>query len=292
MGNGDFPRVWYNYASQVGDFKDLGNPSYERQIISPSADNVDSFSERSRIESGLMIGPRIFSVGSIIYGAAINELHQEIVNMDEAVSALKRIKVEGGPGSISYKNYNIPSRFVRTINLMTADRSSNRASRQRLLKVAQDMNMLCVPEGGMNYDWDLTYIVDGPYPFFPPFHKPFLTLALYFQGMTTVEHSLPIPTLYDDVLTLYGLSGTGSTPTHIVNYGGTFGEELVWATQDLPNDPKFVLVISHAHNHKFIMSLSRLRRFTRHDILERLSESTSRPMNCKAIYISHKDKLA
>ena len=58
--------------------------------------------------------------------------------------------------------------------------------------------------------------------------------------MTTVEHALPIPTLYDDVLTLYALSGTGSTPTHIVNYGGVMGEQLVWATQDLPNDPKFV----------------------------------------------------
>jgi hypothetical protein len=21
--------------------------------------------------------------------------------------------------------------------------------------------MLCVPEGGMNFDWDLTYIIDG-----------------------------------------------------------------------------------------------------------------------------------
>jgi hypothetical protein len=62
-----------------------------------------------------MVGPRIFSVGSIIYGAAIDGLHQDIVNMDEAVSALKRIKLEGGPGSISYKNYNIPSRFVRII---------------------------------------------------------------------------------------------------------------------------------------------------------------------------------
>jgi hypothetical protein len=64
-----------------------------------------------------MVGPRIFSVGTIIYGAALNSVHQEIVNMDEAVSALKRIKVEGGLGSISYKNYNIPSRYVRIINL-------------------------------------------------------------------------------------------------------------------------------------------------------------------------------
>lgn len=60
--------------------------------------------------------------------------------------------------------------------------------------------------------------------------------------MTTVEHALPVPTLYEDVLTLYALSGTGSTPTHIVNYGGAWGEQLVWATEDIPNDPKSVSV--------------------------------------------------
>lgn len=58
-----------------------------------------------------MIGPRIFSVGDVIYGAGGNT-HQDIVDMDEARSALIRIKAEGGPGAISYKNYNIPSRFV------------------------------------------------------------------------------------------------------------------------------------------------------------------------------------
>ena len=58
--------------------------------------------------------------------------------------------------------------------------------------------------------------------------------------MTTVEHALPIPVLYDDVLTLFALSGTGATPTHIVNYGGPFGEQLVWATEDISNDPKYV----------------------------------------------------
>jgi len=38
---------------------------------------------------------------------------------------------------------------------------SRSASRQRLLGAAYNMSMLCVPEGGMNYDWDLTYIIDG-----------------------------------------------------------------------------------------------------------------------------------
>lgn len=96
-----------------------------------------------------------------------------------------------------------------------------------------------------------------------------------------MEHAIPIPTLYDDVLTLYALSGTGSTPTHIVNYGGVMGEQLVWANRDLPNDPKYVRYINYISY--TCLSLSRLRRFTRHDILEGLSESTSRPKDCKLI---------
>ena len=58
-----------------------------------------------------------------------------------------------------------------------------------------------------------------------------------------MEHALPVPQLYDDVLTLFALSGTGSTPTHIVNYGGAFGEQAVWATHDVPNDPKYVALL-------------------------------------------------
>ncbi|KAF8894747.1 hypothetical protein BD779DRAFT_1669210 [Infundibulicybe gibba] len=197
-------------------------------LHNPSADNVEGFDERSRIERGQLIGPRIFTVGDIIYGAGEPGIHQDIVDTQEAYSALVRIKAEGGSASISYKNYNLPSR----------------ASRQRLLLAARNLSMLCVPEGGMNLDWDLTYIIDG---------------------MTTVEHALPVPILYDDILTLFALSGTGSTPTHIVNYGGAWGEQLVWATEDIPNDPK-------------------LRRFTRHDILEELTESIARPPNSYALF--------
>ncbi|THH26786.1 hypothetical protein EUX98_g7409 [Antrodiella citrinella] len=173
-------------------------------LHNPSADNVRGFSERSRVERGQLVGPRIFQVGDIIYGAGQAGIHQDIVSMEEAYSALIRIKAEGGPASFSYKNYNLPSR----------------ASRQRLLLAARNLSMLCVPEGGMNYDWDQTYIVDG---------------------MTTIEHALPVPALYDDIITLYALSGTGSTPTHIVNYGGAWGEQYVWATEDIPNDPKYAI---------------------------------------------------
>ena len=30
-----------------------------------------------------------------------------------------------------------------------------------LFIMAKNFSMLCVPEGGMNYDWDLTYLIDG-----------------------------------------------------------------------------------------------------------------------------------
>lgn len=98
--------------------------------------------------------------------------------------------------------------------------------------------------------------------------------------MTTVEHNIPVSVLYDDILTLYSLSGTGSTPTHIVDYGGPMGEQLLWATVDVPNDPKYVLLLSCHVDISDCGTPRRLRRFTRHDILEGLSESTSRPANC------------
>ncbi|KAK0227971.1 hypothetical protein IW262DRAFT_568411 [Armillaria fumosa] len=194
----------------------------------PSSDTVTAFIERSRLESGQFIGPRILTTGSVLFGGSWVGLHEEIVDMDEAISALARIKAEAGPVSFSYKNYQLPSR----------------ASRQRLLKTAREMGLLCVPEGGGYYDWDLTYIIDG---------------------MTTVEHAFPVSVLYDDVLTLWSRSGTGSTPTHIVNYGGVFGEQYVWATEDIPND-------------------SKLRRLSRHDVLERLHESTARPLTSYALF--------
>lgn len=56
--------------------------------------------------------------------------------------------------------------------------------------------------------------------------------------MTTIEHAIPIPVLYDDVINFYAYSGTGATPTHIVNYGGAWGEQLVWANYSIPEDPK------------------------------------------------------
>jgi hypothetical protein len=68
-------------------------------------------------------------------------------------------------------------------------------------------------------DWGLTYFIDG---------------------MTTHEHPLPIPELYDDVLSLIAASGTSYTQVAAMNYGGLFGQGWVHQTFDIVGDPKYV----------------------------------------------------
>lgn len=57
-----------------------------------------------------MIGPRIFTTGTIVYGGLEGSYHEDIADEAEAKSALVRLKVEGGPFAFSYKNYQLPSR--------------------------------------------------------------------------------------------------------------------------------------------------------------------------------------
>jgi hypothetical protein len=103
MGTRGFPCVWYHNVAQVGS--PLLSQDSLSSSSSPSATNVGSFAERARVESGKMIGSRIFSTGQALYS-------YEVVDEDDAHSTLTRLKMEGGPASFSYKNYQLPSRWV------------------------------------------------------------------------------------------------------------------------------------------------------------------------------------
>ncbi|KAL1720580.1 hypothetical protein EV715DRAFT_271890 [Schizophyllum commune] len=189
-------------------------------LHNPSAMTVEAFAQRSRLERGQLLGPRIFTTGMVLFGAGWPGIHHEIVDMQQARESLIRIRDEGGPYMLAYKNYQLPSR----------------ASRQRLLLASREMGLMCVPEGGANWDWDLTYLIDG---------------------MTTMEHSLPISPLYEDVLALFAASGTGYTPTHIVSYGGIMGEEIIWADEGLPNNEKLRRLMPHTQLYELSESISR-----------------------------------
>jgi imidazolonepropionase-like amidohydrolase len=149
----------------------------------PSNDTETVFSNAELQRAGEKLGPRLFSTGTILYGAE-TPFKAVINDYDDALSALRRLKAFG---AFSVKSYN----------------QQRRDARQMIIKAARELQMEVVPEGG-----SLLYFNE----------------TMIFDGHTTVEHSLPVPRLYKDVVTLFARSKTGYTPTLIVGYGGLTGE--------------------------------------------------------------------
>lgn len=107
----------------------------------PSANSEMSFSNAELIKSGKMRGPRLFSTGTIIYGAE-GDFKAVINNLDDARSHLRRTKAWG---AFSVKSYNQP----------------RRDQRQQVIAAARELNMLVMPEGGSFFYHNLTQVVDG-----------------------------------------------------------------------------------------------------------------------------------
>lgn len=122
-----------------------------------------------------------------------------INNLDDARSAIRRTMAFGAK---SVKSYNQP----------------RREQRQQVMQAARELGINVVPEGGSTFYTNMTMIMDGH---------------------TGVEHNIPVAPVYKDVYELWGASGTGYTPTLIVNYGGLNGEyyfyqkDNVWENEKL-----------------------------------------------------------
>jgi imidazolonepropionase-like amidohydrolase len=89
----------------------------------------------------MVVGPRTFSTGTIVYGAAGN-FRAEINSLDDAKSHLRRLQAVG---AFSVKSYNQP----------------RREQRQQVIAAARELKMMVVPEGGSLYETNMTMVVDG-----------------------------------------------------------------------------------------------------------------------------------
>lgn len=182
---------WVNYAALA-----FGVTT----IHDPSNDSGEIFAHSELEKAGEVVGPRIFSTGTILYGAKA-PFTAQIDSLDDARSTLRRMKAIG---AFSVKSYNQP----------------RRDQRQQILAAARELGVMVVPEGGSLFEHNMTMVVDGH---------------------TGVEHSIPVAKIYDDVRQLWPATKVGYTPTLIVAYGGTFGENYwyehtdVWADQRLSN---------------------------------------------------------
>jgi imidazolonepropionase-like amidohydrolase len=165
-------------------------------VHDPSNDTSEIFAASELQKAGQIVGPRIFSTGTILYGAT-TPFTVEIDGLDDARSHLRRLKASG---AWSVKSYNQP----------------RREQRQQIIEAARELQMEVVPEGGSLFMHNMTEIADGH---------------------TTIEHSLPVAKVYDDVLQFWRGSKTAYTPTLIVAYGGSFGENYWYQHTDVWKEP-------------------------------------------------------
>ena len=162
-------------------------------IHDPSNNTEMVFSASEMQRAGMIRAPRIYSTGRILYGAAGADYKASVESLDDAKFHLKRMQAVGG---FSVKSYNQP----------------RRDQRQMVMEAARQMQMQVMPEGGATFMHNMTMLVDGH---------------------TTIEHNLPVETIYEDVLQLWSASDTALTPTLVVSYGGISGEVYWYETMDV-----------------------------------------------------------
>ena len=165
---------------------------------SSQASTIYAASERQR--AGMLLAPRIFSTGEIVYGAKAADVYARIDSYDDALQHIRRIKAQGG-GSI--KNYNQP----------------RRDQRQMVTRASLNEGMQVVAEGGSLFGMDMTLIADG---------------------QSTLEHNVPLEYFYEDLLQFFGGSNTNYTPTLVVTYGGLAGDPYWRQATDVFADPLLV----------------------------------------------------
>ncbi|MBU54873.1 MAG: hypothetical protein CL920_39765 [Deltaproteobacteria bacterium] len=128
-----FPKSsWEYYANLAYGVTTTHDPSASTELV---------FGQSEMVRAGVMVGPRIYSTGFILYGA--ENTHKAIVRgLQDARHHMKRLKKLG---AFSVKSYMQPRRIQR----------------QWVLQAAREEKMLVYPEGGGNLQMNLNMVLDG-----------------------------------------------------------------------------------------------------------------------------------
>ncbi|NVJ51416.1 MAG: amidohydrolase family protein, partial [Gammaproteobacteria bacterium] len=177
-------------------------------IHDPSNDSSEIFAASEMQRAGIIRGPRIYSTGTILYGAKAPGYRANIDSYEDAEFHVQRLK---DIGAISVKSYNQP----------------RRDQRQQVIAAGRKLGIMVVPEGGAKFYANMTQVIDGH---------------------TGIEHALPIEKAYDDVKQLWSQTESGYSPTFVVAYGGLSGETYwydrtnVWQNERLMRwTPKYLV---------------------------------------------------
>ncbi|PJJ79398.1 imidazolonepropionase-like amidohydrolase [Mucilaginibacter auburnensis] len=123
---------WNYYANLAYGVTTAHDPSSNTEMV---------FSQNDMLKAGNMVGPRVYSTGTILYGAD-GDFKAVINNLDDALSHLRRLKAVG---AFSVKSYNQP----------------RREQRQQIIEAARLLQLEVVPEGGSTFFTNMNMILDG-----------------------------------------------------------------------------------------------------------------------------------
>jgi Tol biopolymer transport system component/imidazolonepropionase-like amidohydrolase len=120
----------------------LANLAFGVTTMHDPSNNTDMvFSASELIKAGAITAPRLFSTGTILYGAE-GGAKAITTSYEDALGHLRRMKAVG---AFSVKSYNQPRRDAR----------------QQIVEAARELQMLVVPEGGSTFFFNMTHVLDG-----------------------------------------------------------------------------------------------------------------------------------
>jgi Tol biopolymer transport system component/imidazolonepropionase-like amidohydrolase len=121
-------------------------------VYDPSARSLDVFAQGEMVEAGLMMGPRVYSSGDVLYGGQQADIFAEVNNQEDALRQVKRMKAYG----------------ARMIKVYQQPR---RSQRLWFAEACRKEHILLTAEGAGEMQTDLSMATDG---------------------FTAFEHALPI----------------------------------------------------------------------------------------------------
>ncbi len=153
--NGIMPQTHWGFLANLAfGVTTLHDPSNSTDMV---------FSASELIKAGEVVGPRLFSTGTILYGAE-GGAKAVTTSYEEALTHLRRMKAVG---AFTVKSYNQPRRDAR----------------QQIVEAARSLDMMVVPEGGSTFYFNMTHVLDGHtgiehnIPVYPLFNDVLSTMA-------------------------------------------------------------------------------------------------------------------
>lgn len=125
-------KQWSYYANLAYGVTTTHDPSTNTEMV---------FSQSEMVKTGAMVGPRIFSTGTILYGAD-GDFKAVVNSLEDARSAIRRTKAFG---AWSVKSYNQP----------------RREQRQQVMQAARELGIQVFPEGGSFFFHNMSMVADG-----------------------------------------------------------------------------------------------------------------------------------